>query len=119
MPEDLRVENPIVCSNINKIGFRMCGGVPAYQKVLRERQFRAIAMSAYASGAIPGARSDRMGRRATQDRVDRIRSRFAGEHPQHRSAGCGVLAADEPHTLTTSTVAILTGTFPSMMFAGK
>lgn len=51
--EDLRVENPIVCSNINKIGFRMCGGVPAYQKVLRERQFRAIAMSVYASGAIP------------------------------------------------------------------
>ncbi len=51
--EDLRVENPIVCSNINKIGFRMCGGVPAYQKVLRERQFRAIATSVCASGAIP------------------------------------------------------------------
>jgi hypothetical protein len=47
------IENPIVCSNINKIGFRMCGGVPAYEEALRDRRFRAIAMSVYASGAIP------------------------------------------------------------------
>jgi hypothetical protein len=47
------IENPIVCSNINKIGFRMSGGLAAYEKVLRERQFRAIAMSVLASGAIP------------------------------------------------------------------
>lgn len=49
------VENPIVCSNINKIGFRMCGGFEAYERALRERKFRAIAMSVYASGAIPPA----------------------------------------------------------------
>ncbi len=47
------VENPVVCSNINKIGFRMCGGVDAYQDALRNRSFRAIAMSVFASGAIP------------------------------------------------------------------
>jgi hypothetical protein len=47
------IENPVVCSNINKIGFRMCGGLDAYEKVLRERTFRAIAMSVLASGAIP------------------------------------------------------------------
>jgi hypothetical protein len=47
------VENPIVCSNINKIGFRMCGGLEAYERALRERKFRAIAMSVFASGAIP------------------------------------------------------------------
>lgn len=47
------VENPIVCSNINKIGFRMCGGVDAYVETLRTKQFRPIAMSVYASGAIP------------------------------------------------------------------
>lgn len=47
------VVNPIVCSNINKIGFRMSGGFDAYEKALREREFRAIAMSVYASGAIP------------------------------------------------------------------
>ena len=47
------VENPIVCCNINKIGFRMCGGVEAYEEALRDRTFRPIAMSVFASGAIP------------------------------------------------------------------
>ncbi len=51
--DEVGVENPIVCSNINKIGFRMCGGIDAYEKAMRERKFRAIAMSAFASGAIP------------------------------------------------------------------
>jgi len=46
------VENPVVCSNINKIGYRMCGGLEAYEKALREREFRAVAMSVFASGAI-------------------------------------------------------------------
>jgi hypothetical protein len=50
--DEVGVENPIVCSNINKIGFRMCGGIEAYEKAMRERKFRAIAMSAFASGAI-------------------------------------------------------------------
>lgn len=47
------IDNPIVCSNINKVGFRMCGGIEAYDMALRERKFRAIAMSVMASGAIP------------------------------------------------------------------
>jgi hypothetical protein len=47
------IENPIVCANINKIGFRMCGGFDAYQQCLKEREFRAIAMSVFASGAVP------------------------------------------------------------------
>jgi hypothetical protein len=51
--EGLQIENPIICSNINKIGFRMCGGMEAYEAALRDRQFRAVAMSVYASGAIP------------------------------------------------------------------
>ena len=51
--EELQIDNPIVCSNINKIGFRMCGGAAAYEAALRERRFRAVAMSVYASGAIP------------------------------------------------------------------
>ena len=53
--EQVGVENPIVCSNINKIGFRMCGGLESYQAALREREFRAVAMSVFASGAIPPA----------------------------------------------------------------
>ena len=51
--DDLKIDNPIVCSNINKLGFRMCGGLGAYEEALRERRFRAIAMSVFASGAIP------------------------------------------------------------------
>jgi hypothetical protein len=51
--ESVGIENPIVCSNINKIGFRMCGGFEAYERALREKKFRAIAMSVFASGAIP------------------------------------------------------------------
>ena len=47
------IENPIVCSNINKIGFRMSGGAAAYRDALQERRFRAVAMSVFASGAIP------------------------------------------------------------------
>lgn len=46
------VQQPIVCSNMNKIGFRMCGGIEAYEDALTNRDFRAIAMSVYASGAI-------------------------------------------------------------------
>ena len=49
------IENPIICSSINKIGFRMCGGKELYEKVVAERKFRPIAMSVLASGAIPPA----------------------------------------------------------------
>jgi len=51
--DELDIDNPIVCCNINKVGFRMCGGIAAYQDALRNRRFRAIAMSVFASGAIP------------------------------------------------------------------
>ena len=47
------VENPIVCTNFNKAGFRMSGGLAAYEEAVRTRQFRPIAMSVLASGAIP------------------------------------------------------------------
>ena len=47
------IENPIVCANINKIGFRMCGGNAAYEEAIAARRFRPIAMSVFASGAIP------------------------------------------------------------------
>lgn len=51
--EEVGIENPIVCSNINKIGFRMCGGFEAYERALNEKKCRAIAMSVFASGAVP------------------------------------------------------------------
>lgn len=46
------VERPIVCASINKIGFRMSGGVEGYEDSLRNFEFRAMAMSVLASGAI-------------------------------------------------------------------
>lgn len=51
--DELGIENPIVCANINKVGFRVSGGMEAYEDALRNRKFRAIAMSVFASGAIP------------------------------------------------------------------
>ncbi len=47
------VVNPIVCSNINKLGFRMSGGVEGYREAMDKRPFRAVAMSVFASGAVP------------------------------------------------------------------
>jgi hypothetical protein len=46
------VENPIICSSINKIGFRMSGGKEIYEKYLEEKIFRPIAMQVLAAGAI-------------------------------------------------------------------
>lgn len=47
------IDDPIVCCNINKIGFRMCGGIEVYEEAIATRRFRPIAMSVFASGAIP------------------------------------------------------------------
>ena len=84
--DELGIENPIVCSNINKIGFRMCGGVEAYEAALRERRFRAIAMSVFASGAIPAPRGDRVGLRPAEPRSDRLRRLQLAQHPAHPRA---------------------------------
>lgn len=53
--DKVEIRNPLVCANINKIGFRMSGGIAAYQAALDSRPFRAVAMSVLASGAIPAA----------------------------------------------------------------
>jgi hypothetical protein len=50
--DEIELTNPIVCCNINKVGFRMCGGVAAYEQAIATRHFRPIAMSVFASGAI-------------------------------------------------------------------
>jgi len=49
---EVGIENPIICSSINKIGFRMSGGKEIYEKYLREKQFRPIAMQVLAAGAL-------------------------------------------------------------------
>jgi hypothetical protein len=50
--DELGIDNPIVCSNINKSGFRMCGGIELYEKTIANRRFRPIAMSVLASGSL-------------------------------------------------------------------
>ena len=49
---DCGITNPIVCSSINKAGFFMNPNAEAYEKTLKEKLFRPIAMSVLASGAI-------------------------------------------------------------------
>jgi len=51
--EEVGIDNPIVCANINKISFRMCGGRDEYERAIATRKFRPIAMSVFASGALP------------------------------------------------------------------
>ena len=46
------IENPIICSSINKIGFRMSGGKEIYEKYLTEKALRPIAMQVLAAGAL-------------------------------------------------------------------
>jgi hypothetical protein len=48
----LGIENPIICSSVNKIGFRMSGGKEIYEKYLKEKRFRPIAMQVLAAGAL-------------------------------------------------------------------
>jgi hypothetical protein len=49
------IENPIVCSSINKSGFLMTSGRQQYERALAEKRFRPMAMSIFASGAISAA----------------------------------------------------------------
>jgi hypothetical protein len=50
---DAGVENPIVCANVNKAGFRMSGGIEGYRAAATQYPARVIAMSVFASGGIP------------------------------------------------------------------
>lgn len=52
MLKDAGIENPIVCANYNKIGFRMSGGIEGYREILAKYPARMIAMSVLGSGAI-------------------------------------------------------------------
>jgi hypothetical protein len=49
---DCELENPIVCSSINKVGYFMNPNIETYERILQEMKFRPIAMSILASGAV-------------------------------------------------------------------
>ncbi len=46
------IENPIICSSINKAGYFMNPDQESYEITLKEKQFQPIAMSILASGAV-------------------------------------------------------------------
>ena len=46
------IANPIVCANVNKIAFRMSGGIEQYRAATARHPARVIAMSVLASGGI-------------------------------------------------------------------
>jgi len=50
--ESVGIKNPIICTSINKVGFRMAGGKEVYEKTLAERECRCIAMQVLAAGAL-------------------------------------------------------------------
>jgi hypothetical protein len=50
--QKLGINNPIICTNINKLGFRMCGGIDTYEELMVGGDCRLIAMSVFASGAL-------------------------------------------------------------------
>jgi hypothetical protein len=79
--DEIGIDNPIVCANINKIGFRMCGGIDAYEKAIAQRRFRPVAMSVLAVGGDCAARSDRVRLRTATHRIDRVRGFGPREHP--------------------------------------
>lgn len=52
MLEQIGIDNPIICTSINKVGFRMSGGIELYEKVLATKKMRVVAMQVLAAGAI-------------------------------------------------------------------
>jgi hypothetical protein len=49
---ECEIENPIVCSAINCAGYFMNPDAESYEKTIKEKRFRPIAMSIFASGAV-------------------------------------------------------------------
>jgi len=50
--EEAGIRNPVICTSINKAGFRMSGGKDIYEEVLKTREVRVIAMQVLGGGAI-------------------------------------------------------------------
>lgn len=51
--EKLGIEKPLICTSVNKEGFRMSGGKSNYEKVIIQKNNRIIAMQIFGGGFIP------------------------------------------------------------------
>ena len=49
---DCGIENPVVCSAINKAGYFMNPDIDSYEDTLKNKKFQPMAMSILASGAV-------------------------------------------------------------------
>jgi len=49
---DCGLENPIVCSSVNKIGYLMNPDISSCEETIQRKPFRPLAISVLASGAI-------------------------------------------------------------------
>jgi len=47
------IEEPVVCSAINKLGFQMNPDITSYEETLKSKPFQALAMSIMAAGLVP------------------------------------------------------------------
>jgi len=50
--ETVGIEDPIICTSINKLGFRMAEGKEKYEEYLSKRRLRPIAMQVLAAGVL-------------------------------------------------------------------
>ncbi len=83
------VENPIVCANMNKIGFRMSGGWDAYAQAMDAYPVPRDRHVDLRQRRDPAGRGDPVGRRPAADRIDGVRRVEPRQHPQHGRAGKG------------------------------
>lgn len=94
--EECGIDNPIICSNVNKIGFRMSGGLDRYGSDHRQPEVPADCDVGPCVGRDPGGRGHRVCVPPAQDRVDRIRRVKPAKYPPHQAAyrspcgGCGM-----------------------------
>ncbi len=93
------IENPIVCSNINKIGFRMCGGAAAYEAALRERRVPRGRDVGLRVGAIPAREAIEWVCAQPNVRIDRLRRLERTQHCEHPRVGDRALGGAQLSTL--------------------
>ena len=80
------IERPIICSNINKIGFRMSGGFDAYLDALKSGRVARGGDVGLCFGGDPGGRGDPLGLGTARRGIDRVRSIERGQYPRNEGA---------------------------------
>ena len=94
--ERLGIDNPIVCSNINKIGFRMPGGLEAYETRPARPSLPGDRHVGLRLGRDPARGGHRLGVRAAEHRVHRLRRLQPTQHRVDQGPGRQELGAGLP-----------------------